>query len=146
VPWLRQLITGLSTQRPRIVPGSVHVVFVVDWVALGQVFLRVLRSYLVNIIPPSLSIFILSVEEWTIRMLVAAVQRYIPPHSHEQLQTGTKMSVNCWLMMQFKSNCILPRTPWALKEHVLRLKPWLCSLWWWCIVQVNKYYLLHCIW
>jgi hypothetical protein len=24
-----------------------------------------------------------------------------------------------------------PRTPWALKEQVLRSKPWLYLLWWW---------------
>jgi hypothetical protein len=24
-----------------------------------------------------------------------------------------------------------PGTPWASKEHVLRPKPWPCSLWWW---------------
>jgi hypothetical protein len=35
-------------------PGSVHVRFEVDNVALGQVFLRVLRFYPVNFIPPML--------------------------------------------------------------------------------------------
>jgi hypothetical protein len=35
MPWLRQLVAGLSPQRP----GSVHVGFVLDEVALGQVFL-----------------------------------------------------------------------------------------------------------
>jgi hypothetical protein len=40
------------------VPGSVHVGFVVDKVALGQVFLRVLRFSPVIIIPPWLSILI----------------------------------------------------------------------------------------
>jgi hypothetical protein len=43
VPWLRWLVTGLSQQRPRFVPMSVHVGFVVDKVALAQVFLQVLR-------------------------------------------------------------------------------------------------------
>jgi hypothetical protein len=37
VPWLRRLVTGFSLQR------SVHVGFVVDKVALGQVSVRVLR-------------------------------------------------------------------------------------------------------
>jgi hypothetical protein len=32
---------GLSTRRPEIVPGSVHVGFVVDKVALGQVYTHV---------------------------------------------------------------------------------------------------------
>jgi hypothetical protein len=41
VPWLRRLVTGLSLRRPGFDPGSVHVGFVVDKVALGQAFLRV---------------------------------------------------------------------------------------------------------
>jgi hypothetical protein len=54
VPWLRWLVTGLSPQRPGFNPGSVHVEFVVDKVALGQVFLRVLRFSPVSFIPPVL--------------------------------------------------------------------------------------------
>jgi hypothetical protein len=42
--------------------GSIHVGFVVDKVALGQVFLRVLRFSPVDIIPPSLSRLISSGE------------------------------------------------------------------------------------
>jgi hypothetical protein len=41
VPWLRRLVAGLPLRRSGFHPGSVHVVFVVDKVALGQVFLRV---------------------------------------------------------------------------------------------------------
>jgi hypothetical protein len=55
VPWLRSLVAGLSPRRPGFTPGSIHVGFVVDKAGLGQVFLRVLRFYPVNIIPPSLS-------------------------------------------------------------------------------------------
>jgi hypothetical protein len=54
--WLRQLITGLSPWRPRFMPGSVHVEFVMDKLALGQAFLRVLWFSPDNIIPPLLSI------------------------------------------------------------------------------------------
>jgi hypothetical protein len=43
VPWLRRLVAGLSPRRPGFDSGSVHIGFVVDRVALGQVFLRVLR-------------------------------------------------------------------------------------------------------
>jgi hypothetical protein len=39
MPWLRQLVAGLSPQRPGFVPESVHMGFVLDEVALGQVFL-----------------------------------------------------------------------------------------------------------
>jgi hypothetical protein len=49
VPWLRSLVTGLSPRRSGFAPGSIHVGFVVDKVALGQVFLRVLRFSTVNI-------------------------------------------------------------------------------------------------
>jgi hypothetical protein len=43
--WLRSLVAGLSLRMP----GSMHVGFVVDKVALGQVFLRVLRFSCVSI-------------------------------------------------------------------------------------------------
>ena len=49
VPWLRRSVAGLSPRRPGFDPGSVHVGFVVDNVALGQVFLRVLRFSPVSI-------------------------------------------------------------------------------------------------
>jgi hypothetical protein len=55
MPWLRRLVSGLSPRRPGLDPGSFHVGFVVDKVALGQVFLRVLRFYPVNFIPPVLN-------------------------------------------------------------------------------------------
>jgi hypothetical protein len=45
VPWLQQLVASVS------LPSSVHVVFVVDKAALGQVFLRVLCLSPVNGIP-----------------------------------------------------------------------------------------------
>jgi hypothetical protein len=48
-PWLRSLVTGLSPQRPGFASGAIHVGFVMDKVALGQVFLRVLRFSPVNI-------------------------------------------------------------------------------------------------
>jgi hypothetical protein len=49
---------AVSRRPMRWRPGSVHVGFVVDEVALGQVFLRVLCGFPVNIIPPLLSILI----------------------------------------------------------------------------------------
>jgi hypothetical protein len=38
VPRLRWLVAGLSPRRSGFAPGSIHVGFVVDKVALGQVF------------------------------------------------------------------------------------------------------------
>jgi hypothetical protein len=43
VQWLRRLAASLSRRRPVFAHALVHVGFVVDRVALGQVFLRVLR-------------------------------------------------------------------------------------------------------
>jgi hypothetical protein len=50
------------TAEAQVHAGSIHVGFVVDKVALGYVFLRVLRFFPVNIIPPSLSKLISSGE------------------------------------------------------------------------------------
>jgi hypothetical protein len=49
ISWLRQLVTGPSLWRPVFAPGSINVRFVVDKVALGQVFLQVLQFSPVNI-------------------------------------------------------------------------------------------------
>jgi hypothetical protein len=45
VPWLRRLAAGLSPRRLWFDQGSVHVGFMVDKVALGQVSPRVLRFF-----------------------------------------------------------------------------------------------------
>jgi hypothetical protein len=52
VPWLRRLVSGLSPRRTGFDPRSVHVGFVMDEVALGQVFTRVPRVFPVNFVPP----------------------------------------------------------------------------------------------
>jgi hypothetical protein len=39
VLWLRRLVAGLSRRGPVFEHGSIHVGFVVDKVALGQIFL-----------------------------------------------------------------------------------------------------------
>jgi hypothetical protein len=54
VPWLRRLVAVLSPRRLGFDPGSVHVGFVVDSVALGHVFPLVLRFSPVSFIPPVL--------------------------------------------------------------------------------------------
>jgi hypothetical protein len=43
VQWLRRLVVGLSGWRPKLAPRAAHVGSVVDKVAIGQGFLRVLR-------------------------------------------------------------------------------------------------------
>jgi hypothetical protein len=62
IPWLRQLVAGLSPQRPGFLIESVYVDFVVDKVALGQVILRIFLFYPVNIIPPWLYTLIYQLE------------------------------------------------------------------------------------
>jgi hypothetical protein len=62
VPWLRRLVAGLSPRSPGFAPGSIHVGFVVDKVALGQVFLSS-SFFPVSIIPPSFSILIYHLED-----------------------------------------------------------------------------------
>ena len=52
LPWLRQLVTGLSQWRSMFNPGPVHVRFLMDQVALGQDFLPVLQFSPVSIILP----------------------------------------------------------------------------------------------
>jgi len=53
-PWLRQLVANLSLQMPRFKPTPVHVGLLVDKVALGHVYLQVLKFSFVHIIPPML--------------------------------------------------------------------------------------------
>jgi hypothetical protein len=56
---------AVSRRRLNTEAGSARVGFVVDKVALGQVFLRVLRFPPVNIIPPWPSMFVYHlVYEW----------------------------------------------------------------------------------
>jgi branched-subunit amino acid transport protein len=63
MPWLKRLVAGLLSRKPGFTPGLIHVGFVVDRVALGQVFLRVLQFSPANIIPPLLHIHLLPPHE-----------------------------------------------------------------------------------
>jgi hypothetical protein len=54
VPWLRRFVAGLSPRWPGFDPGSIHVGFMVDKVAVGQVSPRVLRFSPVSFITPVL--------------------------------------------------------------------------------------------
>jgi len=49
--WLRRSVAGFSPQGPGFDPRPVHVTFVVDKVALGQLYLPVLRLSPVRIMP-----------------------------------------------------------------------------------------------
>jgi hypothetical protein len=84
VPWLRRLVAGLSPRRSGFAPVSVHVGFVVDKVALGQVFLRVLRVSSVSIITPSLSNSYHLGNEQYVRCR-QQLRDVVSPHRHEQV-------------------------------------------------------------
>lgn len=49
-PLLRRFVAGFSPRRPGLSPRLVHMGFVVEKVAVGQVFLRVLRFFPVIVI------------------------------------------------------------------------------------------------
>jgi hypothetical protein len=70
MPLLRQLDSGVSLRRT----GLVHMGFVVDKVALGQVFLVISSVFRVSIIPPWLHAHISS-GGWTVGPFVATVKR-----------------------------------------------------------------------
>jgi hypothetical protein len=57
VPWLRRLVDDLSPRRPGFDPGTAHVGFVVDKVALLQVSPPILGFFPVSFIPPVLHYF-----------------------------------------------------------------------------------------
>jgi hypothetical protein len=75
MPWLWRLVAGPSPRSPGFTTGSIHVGFVVDKVALGQIFLLVLVfpcQYHSTIILHTHT----SSAGWTICQLVAALQRH----------------------------------------------------------------------
>jgi hypothetical protein len=54
---------AMAQAEPWFETGSVHVGFVADKVALGQVSLRVIRGFPSNIIPPRLSTLVYHLED-----------------------------------------------------------------------------------
>jgi hypothetical protein len=109
VPWLRRLVADLPQRRIVFEPGSVHVGFVVDKVALGQVFLWVLRFSSVSIIiQPGLHTHTSSSGGRTIAPLVAAVRRHsLTPSTKEKLDP-------CVVEVL----CLLCYTDWNFKYYL----------------------------
>jgi hypothetical protein len=52
MPWLRQLVATVSSWRPSFYLRPVHAGFVIDTVAVGDIFLWTPRVSCVSIIPP----------------------------------------------------------------------------------------------
>jgi hypothetical protein len=123
VPWLRRLVTGLSPRRPGFAPGSVHVGFVVDKIALRQVFLRVLRVFPVNIIPPSLYIRILY-GRWT-QVWRPRFRDIVLPHWHKERGNiwGGKTRKRC------NSPCQDQEIPRTQRSVISASPPW-CHVKW----------------
>jgi hypothetical protein len=100
VPWLRRLVTGLSLRRPGFDPGPVHVGFVVDKMAVGQVFPQVIRFSPVSFFPPLLHylekwknliifIFITGLRLRCVRSFCCGVlQKNVQPESSRKTQNG----------------------------------------------------------
>jgi hypothetical protein len=82
VPRLRSLVAGLSQRRP----GSIHVGFVVDKVALGQVSLRVLRFSPLSIYHRTVTLQTHII--WGMRNMLTSVGIHAwvldPPHPQEK--------------------------------------------------------------
>jgi hypothetical protein len=83
MPCLRWLVAFLSSQKLGFVLGSVHVGFVVDKTALGQVFLRVLWLAPVNIFPSGLSMLIYHLEDEQKAHWWLQSRDILSPHPHE---------------------------------------------------------------
>jgi hypothetical protein len=73
--WLMRLVADLSPFSPGFAPMSIHVGFAVDKVALGQIFLRVLRFFSCQYHFTVVLHTHISPGVWTICPLVAAFQR-----------------------------------------------------------------------
>ena len=69
--WLRQLVSGLSPQKPKLDP-LIYVRLMVNKVAMGQVCLQVLWISPVNIIPPVLCTNLL-ILHWSYTILVREI-------------------------------------------------------------------------
>jgi hypothetical protein len=75
MPWLRRLVTGLPPRRSGFAPGSVHVGFVGDKVAMGQVFSQFF-GFSLSVSSFHQGFILISYGGRTIGPLVAAVQRH----------------------------------------------------------------------
>jgi hypothetical protein len=96
VPWLRRLVVGLSPRRP----GSLHVRFVVDRVALGQVFFPRGLRFLVSITPPSPSVLVYHLGDEHHARWWPQFRDIASPHLHEQQQQQTATNrLDLWVVL-----------------------------------------------
>jgi hypothetical protein len=133
VPWLRRLFAGFSPRRPGIASRSVHVGFVLDEVALRQVFLRVLRFSPVIIIPPLLHIH---------SCIIWGMDRgpVNGPVSHTSSHPIAVYAVHCK-----KENECLYRVSHVTRNPLTGMR-WLCSpLWLTHFPPVRSLFLRHAV-
>jgi hypothetical protein len=128
-PWLRSLITGLSLWKP----WSVHVEFVVDKVALGQVLLWVLQFSRQYHSTEAVHTHILS-GRW-IGPLVATVQRHslIP-----STWTATTTTVHTYTLYTVKCDSTLSCSP--PPPHSLSLTRHICMSLAYCVPAYRTLY------
>jgi hypothetical protein len=119
---------GLSPWRPGFVPGSFLLGFMVDKLALGQVFVRVLRWSSVNIIPPWFFILISSGGEqlacwWPQFNDVISPQdiRWMPVHSASFRTYCSKLSSSVWRVSDPLRPLLYTNKPWLFTVELVNL-------------------------
>jgi hypothetical protein len=115
---LRQLVATFSPWRPGFMPRLVHTGFVVDKVALGQVFVRVLWFFHVSIIP--LMFHIHSCIMWGIgsRPLTSPV---LERQSHPSATTKKTIKYRLLSILSSPPHCVL-FVLWMCKNSKVRFK------------------------
>jgi hypothetical protein len=99
VPHLRRLVSGILPRRPGFTPRPIHVGFVVDKVALGQVFLQVLRF------PTSVSFKLIHLvtdatkSQYSLTTLKVQFGPMTSPKPHTYIRTNT------WERFKAKTEC-----------------------------------------
>jgi hypothetical protein len=100
-PWLRWLVTGLSLQRPAFTPRLVHKGFVVDKVALGQVFFCVPQFFTFAAHTHVSSWW------WTIASWWLQFRETVSLHWHEQHTGPTLTQIKCTCKLSVKNSQFL---------------------------------------
>jgi hypothetical protein len=102
VPWIRRLVVGISPQRLGFSPEEVHVSFAAGKVALGQIFLPVLR-------------FPLSVSFHQCPIFIFVLTVHLP--ERKQCSFGYRGVVDCCDCVQIKEGFKLKYVSLSSNKH-----------------------------